>query len=70
MSNRNNRMAKKMFYCSLFEKHKNDIKKTWVNIKEVLANKGATKGYLDIFIMKGEQANNKAKIPLEFKKYF
>ena len=63
-------MARKLFYCSLFEKHKNDIKKTWLNIKEILTKKEVTKGYPKIFTNNGKQASDKATIALEFKKYF
>ena len=63
-------MAKKLFYCSLFEKHENDKKKTWLNNKEILTKKETTKGYSEIFIINGEQASDKATIALEFNKYF
>ena len=63
-------MAKKLFYCSLFKKHKNDIKKTWLNIKEIITKKEVTKGYPEIFTINGKQASDKATIALEFNKYF
>ena len=50
-------MPKKLFYCSLFEKHKSDIKKTWLNIKEILTKKEVTKGYPEIFTINGKQAS-------------
>ena len=61
-------MAKKLFYCSLFEKHKNDIKKSWLNIKEILTKKEVTKGYPEIFTINCKQASYKATIALEFNK--
>ena len=39
--NRNIRMAKKQFYCSLFDQHKNDVEKTWLNIKENIKEEGS-----------------------------
>ena len=61
-------MAKKLFYCSLFEKHKNDLKKTWLYIKEILTKKEVTKRYPEIFTINGKQASDKATIALEFNK--
>ena len=68
--NRNIRMAKKIFYCSLFEKYKNDIKKTWLNVKEILTKKEVTKGFSGNFHYNGKQASDKARIAVEFNKYF
>ena len=66
----NIRLAKKQYYEICFSNYKNDIKKTWGMIKDIL-NKNKQKDELPIeFSINGVLESNTVKIADEFNKYF
>ena len=67
----NIRLAKKMYYQSCFDKFKNDIKKTWDVIKDVINRSDSKKQDLpDSFNINGERISDSTTIANEFNKYF
>ena len=68
--NRNIRMAKNIYYYSIFEKYKNDIKKVWLNIGEILNKKKSKKAYPAKFLIEDNLTTDKNDIAQAFNKYF
>jgi hypothetical protein len=64
------RMAKANYYHSCFEKYKNDIKSTWMTIKEVINRTNKTKKFPESFKINNENVSDNKIIANEFNKYF
>ena len=66
----NIRLAKKQYYHSCFEKFKDDIKKTWSSINEIMNRKKIKKDFPKLFRIDDMLVSNKLTIANEFNKYF
>ena len=66
----NIRNAKKMYFQQCFDKFRNDIKKTWTTIKEILNKKTSKEDLPKSFILNGSQIDNDKTIADEFNSYF
>ena len=64
------RNAKKMYYESQFEKHKNDTRKTWGLINTILNKKKTVKELPEFFKIRNRQITNKQEIAQEFNHFF
>ena len=63
------RKAKADYYYSRFEKYKNDMRKTWVTIKEILSRESKT-NVPESFLINNVLTKDKTIIATEFNTYF
>ncbi len=68
--NKSIRLAKQIYYKSCFDLYKNDIKKTWSTINNILSRKRRKKIFSDIFRDNEEVITNKLDIANRFNEYF
>jgi hypothetical protein len=66
----NIRLAKKSHYYSCFEKFKDDIKKTWSTINDILNRSKKKKDFPKYFFINGQNISNPNEIAKEFNEYF
>jgi hypothetical protein len=66
----NIRIAKKMYYHSLFEKYKDDVKKTWSAINGILNRSKKKRDFPKHFLIHGQYASDPKFISNEFNKFF
>ena len=66
----NIRLAKKSYYDDCFDKFRNDIKKTWLTIKEILQKSNKTKSFPNSFMINNTNIRDPHVIANEFNKYF
>ena len=59
---KNIRLAKQKYYKSLFEKYKNNCKKTWDTVKTLLNSKQKTSDFPSKFIVNGNEINDEQQI--------
>ena len=64
------RTAKRIYYNNQFEIFRNDIRKTWSTINEVLHKTTKSKEFQDTFMINGNLINDKATIANKFNEYF
>ena len=64
------RSAKTTYFHSCFEKYKNDIKSTWMTIKEIINKTNKTKQYPESFLINNEEVFDYNKIVNEFNEFF
>ena len=62
--------VKKAFYHKKFDDYKNDARKTWSTINDILARKKVKNTFPDYFLIKGHNVTNKQHIANEFNNYF
>ena len=62
--------AKSAYYTQQFEKHKNDIKKTWDTISTAINKRRHKSTFPDFFKVNGSNIFEKTEIANEFNKYF
>ena len=63
-------MAKRLYYTSCFDKYKDDIKKTWATITELLNKKTSKNDYPRYFLINDMPVSDHSQIAREFNKYF
>ena len=63
-------MAKKIYFESRFEKHKNNIKKTWSIIKEIINETTKTEQFPNSFKIDGTTVTDKTDIANQFNLFF
>lgn len=66
----NIRLAKKVYYQTSFDKFKNDIKKTWDTIKDIVNRTPKKQDLPDCFYIHGEEISEPVRIAKEFNDYF
>ena len=64
------RQAKKDYYASIFVTFKNDIKKTWQNIRQILNKSNRSKTTINEIIVGGNVVNDKETIVNSFNDFF
>ena len=64
------RTAKKYFYYNEFSKYKNDIRKTWDTLKEVINKKTFKSNFPAIFLHDGVEITGSKNIADKFNEYF
>jgi hypothetical protein len=64
------RNAKKLHYQHYFDKHKNDMKKTWSMINTLLNKSTNKKEFSSYFLINGEHVSNKSAVATAFNVYF
>lgn len=64
------RISKRDYYADLFEKHKNDSRKTWRVINKVLGKQKSNSNFPDFFIVNGEEIHNSEDIATHFNDFF
>ena len=62
--------VKKAFYHQKFHDYKNDARKTWSTINDVLARKKVKNTFPDFFLVKNHQVTNKQFLANEFNDFF
>ena len=67
---RNIRLAKQTYYETCFNKYKNDIRKTWMTINDILRRGKKNKSFPDFFKADGQNITDKLKIANQFNVYF
>ncbi len=61
---------KKVFYHKKFTDYKNDARKTWSTINDVLARKKVKNTFPDYFLVKNHEVSNKQYLANEFNEFF
>ena len=61
---------KKLFYHKKFTDYKNDARKTWSTINDVLARKKVKNTFPDYFLVKNHEVSNKQHLANEFNEFF
>ena len=64
------RIAKINYYSSCFNKYKNDIKKTWQTISDIMNRKHTNTTYPEFFEINGVKIMDKIEIANKFNQYF
>ena len=64
------RTAKRLYYLKIFEKFKNDMKNTWVSIKEILNKTNAKKEFPGYFIVNDVKVTDPQVIANHFNEFF
>ena len=67
---KNIRMAKQKYYKNEFDRYKNDIKKTWECINNILQNKKSKQQYPKSFLINGTKISDRHIVADKFNKYF
>ena len=62
--------TKKNFYHNKFNDYKNDARKTWSTINDILARKKIKNTFPDYFLVRGHEVSNKQHIANEFNQFF
>ncbi len=63
-------MAKRVYYESSFEKFKNNMRKTWSTINDILNKSKKKKIFPDVFKKDGRLISDKQEIAIKFNLYF
>lgn len=66
----NIRQAKKLYFQSCFSKFRNDIKNTWLTIKDILNKSKSQKHLSDTFWINGNKVNDSKTVANEFNSFF
>ena len=64
------RSAKKLYYQNCFEKFKNDMKNTWIIIKDIINKSKGKKDISKYFIINGEKVTDSNLIASQFNNFF
>ena len=64
------RQAKELYYANIFNKYKNDIKNTWLSIKQLINKHNNPNKIADFFLIQQEQIYDKNVIVNEFNNFF
>ena len=64
------RIAKNIYYSSCFQRYKNDIKKTWATISNIMNKKVNKSEYPEFFEIDGNKVYDKKEIANKFNSYF
>jgi len=67
---RNIREAKSLYYNQLFDKFKNDIRNTWITIKEIINKTSSKSSFPDSFIFNDVAVSDPQQIADNFNDYF
>ena len=62
--------VKKAFYHDKFYEYKNDARKTWSTVNDVLARKKVKNTFPDYFLVKNHEITNKQHLANEFNDFF
>ena len=64
------REAKRVYYHKCFDKYKNDMKKTWLAIKEIINKSNKSCNVPDFLTINGQKVTNEQTIANEFNNFF